>query len=194
MLSILTNDFNIQLNGLSTDTKPSLEAKYNGSIFTEIDSGRVFMYDGEHQTWYKLPGLGKPDEQKYVAGNGVAISKDNIISIDVADIKLELNLAAVATSGSYLDLTDKPDIPEYTAGFGIKVDNSQISVDTDTIATVDSVKTLLADADNTLVINAESISVKDSLGNLVPVATTNLLTTDSDPGTLEPGCYVFMSI
>lgn len=43
------------------------------------------------------------------------------------------NLAAVATSGSYNDLTDKPTISggiAYTAGTGINISNNEISVDT----------------------------------------------------------------
>jgi CRISPR/Cas system CSM-associated protein Csm4 (group 5 of RAMP superfamily) len=44
----------VELRGLSTDTKPTqLEEKYvdNGSVFIEIDSGKIFFYDLENTIW-----------------------------------------------------------------------------------------------------------------------------------------------
>lgn len=40
--------------GLSTDTKPTSVAPFKiaqGSIFTETDTGDVYMYDEENETW-----------------------------------------------------------------------------------------------------------------------------------------------
>ena len=42
--------------GLSTDTKPTDTA--NGSMFTEIDSGKKFMFDFTGGTWYEMPASG----------------------------------------------------------------------------------------------------------------------------------------
>jgi hypothetical protein len=39
------------LYGLSTDTKPVNVA--NGSSFTEIDTGKKFLFDYEGQQWYE---------------------------------------------------------------------------------------------------------------------------------------------
>ncbi len=38
--------------GLSTDTKP-LDGVYQGSMFIEIDTGDVYMYDGASGAWVK---------------------------------------------------------------------------------------------------------------------------------------------
>lgn len=46
-----------ELRGLSTDVKPqtingiTLE---NGSIFIEIDTGKIYMYDLDNQTWGEI--------------------------------------------------------------------------------------------------------------------------------------------
>lgn len=43
-----------ELRGLSTDTKPiKYGERYidNGSVFVEIDTGKIFFYDLSTQTW-----------------------------------------------------------------------------------------------------------------------------------------------
>lgn len=196
MLSILTNDFCIALNGLSTDAKPTLDKKSNGSSFTEIDTGKKFLYDGEHKTWYELKtgSSGSGSGATYTAGKGISINSANVISIVPDEVGQQLSLSKVATSGSYLDLTDVPNIPEYTAGFGISILDGSISVDQTKIATLGSVKEMLADTTSDLTIAASSVSVQDESGNLVPVATANLLTTDTPAEKLSAGNYVFTSL
>ena len=47
----------VELRGLSTDEKPtSLSNKVveNGSIFIEIDTGKIFMYDLENEQWKEM--------------------------------------------------------------------------------------------------------------------------------------------
>jgi hypothetical protein len=41
-----------EFRGLSTDTKPLKVA--NGCVFIEMDTVKVFMFDGEHQEWIEL--------------------------------------------------------------------------------------------------------------------------------------------
>lgn len=44
----------VELRGLSTDTKPTtLDGKKidNGSIFIEINTGKIFFYDLENEEW-----------------------------------------------------------------------------------------------------------------------------------------------
>ena len=44
----------VELRGLSTDTKPTeIDDKKvdNGSIFLEIDTGKIVFYDLENETW-----------------------------------------------------------------------------------------------------------------------------------------------
>lgn len=47
----------LEFRGLSTDTKPSeINGKKinNGSIFIEIDSGKIFFYDLENEQWKEV--------------------------------------------------------------------------------------------------------------------------------------------
>ena len=39
-----------EFRGLSTDTKP-VDGVGNGSIFLELDTFKVFMFDEENKTW-----------------------------------------------------------------------------------------------------------------------------------------------
>lgn len=46
-----------ELRGLSTDAKPIVfEGKYidNGSIFIEINTGKIFMFDLENEQWKEV--------------------------------------------------------------------------------------------------------------------------------------------
>lgn len=46
-----------ELRGLSTDTKPSKigdKTIGNGSVFIEIDTGNVFLYNEETQEWNEV--------------------------------------------------------------------------------------------------------------------------------------------
>ena len=46
-----------ELRGLSTDEKPTYFDKKtidNGSIYIEIDTGKIYMYDLENATWSEI--------------------------------------------------------------------------------------------------------------------------------------------
>lgn len=50
-----------ELRGLSTDEKPVMFEENiidNGSTYTEIDTGDVYMYDLESEDWFKISGEG----------------------------------------------------------------------------------------------------------------------------------------
>lgn len=47
----------IELRGLSTDEKPTKIGDKdidNGTLFIEIDTGDIYCYDLENETWYKI--------------------------------------------------------------------------------------------------------------------------------------------
>lgn len=47
----------LEIRGLSTDTKPTVLGTFkadNGSIFIEIDTGKIFMYDLENEQWKEM--------------------------------------------------------------------------------------------------------------------------------------------
>ena len=55
----LDNDgkMEVELRGLSTDEKPTIVKKAtidNGSTFIEIDTGKIYMYDLEHEQWKEI--------------------------------------------------------------------------------------------------------------------------------------------
>jgi len=43
----------VEYRGLSTDEKPT-ENIENGTIFIEIDTGKVYMYDLENEEWKEI--------------------------------------------------------------------------------------------------------------------------------------------
>lgn len=43
----------VEYRGLSTDEKPT-ENIENGTIFIEIDTGKIYMYDLENEEWKEL--------------------------------------------------------------------------------------------------------------------------------------------
>lgn len=43
----------VEYRGLSTDEKPT-ENVINGTIFIEIDTGKIYMYDLENEEWKEL--------------------------------------------------------------------------------------------------------------------------------------------
>ena len=44
----------VELRGLSSDVKPTPSEMYNGSTFVEMDTRKVWMYDGENQKWWPM--------------------------------------------------------------------------------------------------------------------------------------------
>ena len=52
MITNNERNYILEYSGLSTDTKPtSLESIANGSLFFEIDTGKVYAYDAEGDEW-----------------------------------------------------------------------------------------------------------------------------------------------
>ena len=47
------NEKTYEFRGLSTDEKP-VERVGNGSVFIEIDTGKVFIFDEQNKTWREL--------------------------------------------------------------------------------------------------------------------------------------------
>lgn len=48
------NEREVEFRGLSTDTKPTQfngKSVANGTVFIEIDTGKIFFYDLDNQTW-----------------------------------------------------------------------------------------------------------------------------------------------
>ena len=60
MITIIKNEVvdnnklaTMEMRGLSDDTKPT-ENVGNGSIFIEIDTGKIFFYDLDSETWNEV--------------------------------------------------------------------------------------------------------------------------------------------
>lgn len=64
----------LELRGLSTDEKPTekIKEKYidNGSVFIEIDTGNVYLFDLENTTWYNVTYEETPSEETPADDNG----------------------------------------------------------------------------------------------------------------------------
>ena len=51
------NDREIELRGISTDTKPeAIDGRdiANGTVFIEIDTGKLYMFDAENKQWKEM--------------------------------------------------------------------------------------------------------------------------------------------
>ena len=51
--------YEVELRGLSTDEKPTTikgATIENGSVFIEIDTGKLFFYDLQHELWLEAGG------------------------------------------------------------------------------------------------------------------------------------------
>lgn len=51
------NDREIELRGISTDAKPTtIDGKdiANGTVFIEIDTGKLYMFDKENEQWKEM--------------------------------------------------------------------------------------------------------------------------------------------
>jgi hypothetical protein len=51
------NDREIELRGISTDEKPAtIDGKdiANGTVFIEIDTGKLYMFDKENEQWKEM--------------------------------------------------------------------------------------------------------------------------------------------
>ena len=73
-----------ELRGLSTDSKPTqieTDLIENGSVFIEIDTQDVFIYDGENETW--LPEAEEQEEtQENVQDSRNILNNNEIESIE----------------------------------------------------------------------------------------------------------------
>lgn len=54
MITSVTNDKCFEFRGLSTDNKPTDPKVGNGSVFLEIDTGKVFIFNEEAAAWVEL--------------------------------------------------------------------------------------------------------------------------------------------
>ena len=55
---------------ISTDDKPSGEHVKNGSSLREIDTGKRYMFDAEHQTWLEVSGVLIPAQERNESESG----------------------------------------------------------------------------------------------------------------------------
>lgn len=73
----------LEITGLSSDEKPveSIESKVitNGSIFEELDTGKIFKYDEENKRWHS---------QKSSASSDNSLYKEEIIVNENGDIEI----------------------------------------------------------------------------------------------------------
>lgn len=54
MVSIVYGDTTLELRGLSTDQKPMGKNIGNGSVFFEMDTLKLFLFDAEHRQWIEI--------------------------------------------------------------------------------------------------------------------------------------------
>ena len=51
---MITSIYTYEFRGLSTDDKSEITNMTNGSIFFEMDTSKVYMYDAQNEQWREL--------------------------------------------------------------------------------------------------------------------------------------------
>ena len=51
---ITVTSYTYEFRGLSTDDKSTIKNVTNGSVFFEMDTGKVYLYDAENNEWKQL--------------------------------------------------------------------------------------------------------------------------------------------
>lgn len=121
-----------EIAGLSTDTKPTEEVEgiriQNGSKFKEIDTGDIYLFDGESKTWNKASSGGGGGGgsatliEKSITANGTyTASDDNAdgyseVTVDVTAIGMP-KLATPVAVASAVENYDKQYIYTNTSTF-----------------------------------------------------------------------------
>lgn len=83
-----------ELRGLSTDEKPlqiDTNIIENGSVFIEIDTQEVFIYDGENETWLPEPESQDADELSNLNISNNINLLDNVNELHNEDLNVEVN-------------------------------------------------------------------------------------------------------
>lgn len=95
-----TNEHTYHFRGLSSNKKPALDKTCNGSSFLEMDTGKMFIFDGEDLKWVlqKDQGGGGGGGETYYAGEGIVISESNDISIDKSVVAMKTEIHNVTKS------------------------------------------------------------------------------------------------
>ena len=72
----------LEIRGLSTDSKPVdiLKNIYidNGSVFIEIDTGDVFLYDMDSETWINVTNPVEPSEPSEPSEETPEVPEENV--------------------------------------------------------------------------------------------------------------------
>ena len=94
---------NVELRGLSTDTKPTEIAEKkvdNGSLFIEMDTGEIYFYDLGSESWVNGGGS-TPSVEKFsfVSGGGFTFQKNQGSSLqnEITNIKNNVNMSSITT-------------------------------------------------------------------------------------------------
>lgn len=102
------------IDGLSTDSKPTttVEGLYipNGSVYTEVDTGKAYMFDKDNVTWYEVSiggggggGFTPTDAQLAAMNSGIDSTKVQQISTNETNILLKANTSDV-NDVSFIDI------------------------------------------------------------------------------------------
>ena len=153
-------------------------------LTTEIYvNGQTYTQSGGVITLPNYPTPSSPTVGDFVAGPGIVIDEDlgnNKVSIEVdqESIPFKVDLATVATSGNYNDLTNKPTIPVVSA-------NPTVTTGTLTAINIDGVGysvpsggTATVLKDDVVIVNNSSNELTTSIGGYIVTGSGELLSKD----------------
>ncbi len=111
------------IDGLSTDSKPTTTVEGmpipNGSVYTEVDTGKTYMFDVDNATWYEVSiggggggGFTPTDAQLTAMNSGIDSTKVQQISTNETNISsIQNHIVFSANSKTYYLQPEQPSNP-----------------------------------------------------------------------------------
>lgn len=99
------------IDGLSTDAKPTATIDGmpipNGSVFTEVDTGKTYMFDKDNTTWYEVSlggggggGGGFTPTTEQLAAMNSGITTEGVQQISTNETNISKQQSTVADGGN----------------------------------------------------------------------------------------------
>lgn len=159
---------------------PVISASYSGSYWTEMTLNGVTKDFGAGGT--------KPSVADFTAGPGIVIDEDlgnNTVSIEVdqSDIPFKVDLASVAFTGDYDDLSNKPSIPE-VSGTDDGTNWTSLTINGDTYD-IPQGGSGSVNIDNKTIIENEDEEIETAIGGYKYKETEGITLTDGTPTQID---------
>lgn len=170
------------IDGLSTDAKPTTQIDGmsipNGSVFTEVDTGKSYMFDADNATWYEQPSGGGGGGGGGTSNYNDLSNRPSINSTTLAGNKTSFDLGLQSTIDSSHKLSaDLIDDTSATNKFNVQADwNQTTDTASDYIKNKPNIPAAQVNSDWNAASGVSQILNKPTLGTAAAAATTDFAT------------------